>query len=514
MTARLVGRAALLAALLVAAWAAASAEWSPADLRVALERMGAWAPAAFVLAFALGTVLFLPGTIFSLAGGALFGPVLGSLLNLAGATIGATVAFLVARGTAAEWMRARMGPRLSAVVDGVETEGWRFVAFVRLVPLFPFNVVNYAFGLTRIGTTAYVVTTALCMIPGAVAYTYLGYAGREAAAGAEDTIEKLLLAVALVAVTAFLPRLVRRMRARARPSRGEEREARRDAGTPSARCEDPMPDSRLPPILDLKAPGQPSVFRPENMLREARRQKGLAEVPVPAVCLLDPDGDILRHLRDRGLARPHPGWACYHTGMDVFLWEGVEFGIVASAVGASFAVLLAEQMFASGCRLLLSMTSSGQIAPAGPTPYFVLIERALRDEGTSYHYLPPSRFSEADPALAAIAADAVAGLAQRVHRGATWTTDAPFRETEAAVAAHRAAGILAVEMEAAALYAFARATTRPVLCFAHVTNQMAQNEGDFEKGEADGAVDALAVLAAAASAVLPRLNQASEGGEK
>ncbi len=262
----------------------------------------------------------------------------------------------------------------------------------------------------------------------------------------------------------------------------------------------------VPPILDLKDVAAPSVFRPENMLREARRQKDLADAPVPAVCLLDPDGDIVRHLRREGMARPHPAWACYHTEMHVFDWEGVTFGVVGCAVGASFAVLLAEQMFVSGCRLLLSMTSAGQITESGPTPYFVLIERALRDEGTSYHYLPPSRFSEADAALAGLAAAGLADLPQRVHRGATWTTDAPFRETEAAVVAHREAGILAVEMEAAALYAFARSQARPVLCFAHVTNQMARSEGDFEKGEADGAVDALAVLAATARAVLPCLD--------
>lgn len=259
-----------------------------------------------------------------------------------------------------------------------------------------------------------------------------------------------------------------------------------------------------PPILELKDATAPSVFRPENMLREARRQKDLSDAPVPAVCLLDPDGDIIRHLRRQGLARPHPSWACYHTAMDVFAWEGMEFGVVGCAVGASFAVLLAEQMFACGCRLLLSMTSSGQITAAGPTPYFVLIERALRDEGTSYHYLPPSRFAEAEPSLIEAVAPALMGLPQRVHRGATWSTDAPFRETEAAVAAHRDAGIMAVEMEAAALYAFARSQQRRVLCFAHVTNQMATSEGDFEKGEADGAVDALAVLATAARAVLPR----------
>jgi uridine phosphorylase len=176
----------------------------------------------------------------------------------------------------------------------------------------------------------------------------------------------------------------------------------------------------------------------------------------------------------------------------------VEIGVVGCAVGAPFAVLLAEQMFASGCRFLISVTSSGQITPVAEPPYFILIDRALRDEGTSYHYLPPSRFAEADPAVLALLAPLVGTAPVAVHRGATWTTDAPYRETGAAIAAHRAAGILAVEMEAAALYAFSRARGRPVACFAHVTNTMARTEGDFEKGEADGALEALALVAAAA----------------
>jgi purine-nucleoside phosphorylase len=85
-----------------------------------------------------------------------------------------------------------------------------------------------------------------------------------------------------------------------------------------------------------------------------------------------------------------------------------------------------------------------------------------------------------------------------VEQGATWTTDAPFRETAAAIDAMKAEGLLAVEMEAAALYAFAEARGKPVICFAHVTNQMAREEGDFEKGEADGSVDALDVIVRAA----------------
>ena len=176
--------------------------------------------------------------------------------------------------------------------------------------------------------------------------------------------------------------------------------------------------------------------------------------------------------------------------------------MVGCAVGAPFAVLLAKQMFASGCQFLISITSAGQIAPFGDAPYFVLIDRALRDEGTSYHYLPPSRFADADPEVLAKLAPLRKTAPVTVVRGATWTTDAPYRETAAAIAAHRDAGILAVEMEAAALYAFSRARGCAVACFAHVTNTMAQTEGDFEKGEADGALDSLSLATAAAKAWL------------
>ena len=250
--------------------------------------------------------------------------------------------------------------------------------------------------------------------------------------------------------------------------------------------------------LVAKAYDAPSVFRPENLLREARRQRGLPDEPVPAVCVLDPDGDIVRSLRSSGRSRRAAGWACYHTDMDVTEQAGITLGIVGLAVGAPFAVLVAEQLFASGCRLLISVTSAGQIAPVGPPPYFVLIDRALRDEGTSQHYLPPAPFADADATLAERAWQALGALRVPVHRGTAWTTDAPYRETEPAIAAAHAQGALAVEMEAAALYAFAQACGRDVLCFAHVTNQMAVVEGDFEKGEADGARDSLDVIAAAA----------------
>jgi uridine phosphorylase len=127
-----------------------------------------------------------------------------------------------------------------------------------------------------------------------------------------------------------------------------------------------------------------------------------------------------------------------------------------------------------------------------------VIDRALRDEGTSYHYAAPSEFAEADPLLVAKVTKALRDESLSVLVGSSWTTDAPFRETAEAIEAARAKGILAVEMEAAALYTFARARDASVLCLAHVTNTMGLAEQDFEKGELDGTTDALRVLCIAA----------------
>ena len=257
------------------------------------------------------------------------------------------------------------------------------------------------------------------------------------------------------------------------------------------------------PILDNKDPGAPSVFEPAALLREARRQKALPVADVPALCILDPDGDIVRRLRHSGEAKHSETWPCYHTELYEFALAGGTAGIIGCAVGAPFAVLIAEELFACGCRILISLTSAGQISPAGEPPYFVIIDRALRDEGTSYHYARPAAFAEADSRIVATAASAVTGAGLRAYIGPSWTTDAPFRETGAAVDAARAQGILAVEMEAAALYAFARERHAAVLCLAHVTNRMGLTERDFEKGEADGATDALTLLGALAKALHP-----------
>lgn len=254
----------------------------------------------------------------------------------------------------------------------------------------------------------------------------------------------------------------------------------------------------MPTLLDNKNLSSPSVFAPAALLREARRQKGLAAVDVPSVCILDPDGDIVRRLRSAGRAQPFEGWPCYHTALDTFTLAGHALGIVGCAVGAPFAVLVAEELFASGCRLLVSLTSAGQITPARPTPYFVVIDRALRDEGTSYHYAAPSEYGEADTRVIAMAVEALAKKGLPAMVGSSWTTDAPFRETSEAIESARSKGVLAVEMEAAALYTFGRAKNTKVLCLAHVTNIMGREGQDFEKGEADGTADALAILEAIA----------------
>jgi uridine phosphorylase len=257
------------------------------------------------------------------------------------------------------------------------------------------------------------------------------------------------------------------------------------------------------------------VFRPENLLREARRQRHLPEVPVPRVCLLDPDGDVARYIAGPGSGRRHPGWACYHTDMwattvpasDESLLP-TEIGVVGNAVGASFAVLVAEQLHASGAGLVISITSAGQLTSLAQPPYFVLIHAALRDEGTSTHYLPPARWAPGPTRLLTALTAALPALPETVIPGRSWTSDAPYRETPAAIGSARDAGADCVEMESAALYAYAAARNRDVLCLAHVTNTMAVSGDDFEKGHANGAPVAIAMTAAIARVLPPRARRA------
>jgi uncharacterized membrane protein YdjX (TVP38/TMEM64 family)/rhodanese-related sulfurtransferase len=235
-----------LAIFMVALWPALNRNrLDPALIEGAMRNLGLWAPVAHVALFALATVVFVPGALFGLTGGVLFGPVWGTALNLAGATLGATAAFLVARYVASDWVRQKAGARLQRLIKGVEAEGWRFVAFTRLVPLIPFNLLNYALGLTRIPVVAYVLTSLVCMAPGALAYTWLGYAGREAIAGNDAAIRYGLIGLALLAAVAFVPRLLRRLRS-------EEKPHWIDVGELAARLE----GARDIAVIDVRGPDE------------------------------------------------------------------------------------------------------------------------------------------------------------------------------------------------------------------------------------------------------------------
>jgi len=186
-----------------------------ASIQQLMRGLGMLAPLGHVVLFAIGTVLFAPGAVFGLVGGALFGPFWGTLLNLAGATIGATAAFLVARYLAADWVRTKAGPRTERLIAGVEAEGWRFVVLVRLVPLVPFNLLNYALGLSGISLAQYVLASLVAMAPGTLAFTWLGHAGRQAIDGDAAAVRYGLLALGVLAAIAFVPRIVGRLRGNA-----------------------------------------------------------------------------------------------------------------------------------------------------------------------------------------------------------------------------------------------------------------------------------------------------------
>lgn len=256
-----------LAVLLTAAiaWAIGHRQsFDVAAIAAAVRDLGGWAPLAYMSLFAIATVLFLPGSMLGLAGGALFGPVWGAVYTLVAATVGATLAFLVARYLASDWVAAKTGGRLKQLIDGVEAEGWRFVAFVRLVPLFPFNLLNYALGLTRIRLLDYVLASLICMMPGTIAYSYLGFAGREAVAGGEALVQKGLIALALLALVAFLPRIVRRLRSSS------------FTWVDAERLRDRIAKNDTPLIIDVRGPDE---FRGNLGHLEGAKNIPLAELP-------------------------------------------------------------------------------------------------------------------------------------------------------------------------------------------------------------------------------------------
>jgi purine-nucleoside phosphorylase len=180
--------------------------------------------------------------------------------------------------------------------------------------------------------------------------------------------------------------------------------------------------------------------------------------------------------------------------MHEFELDGQTVGIIGQAVGASFAVLVAEQMFASGCKLLISFTSAGTITPPPDDKQFILIEQALRDEGTSNHYLSPEKPALLNRELLERIKPLRSDPELSLGIGKSWTTDAPYRETPSAIEYAERQQVTAVEMEASALYAFAESRQQSVACFAHLTNTMAREAGDFEKGLENGSIASLKLI--------------------
>ncbi|MEK6782397.1 MAG: nucleoside phosphorylase [Bacteroidota bacterium] len=237
-----------------------------------------------------------------------------------------------------------------------------------------------------------------------------------------------------------------------------------------------------------------SVFLPENLLRESRRQKNISDCNVPEICILDPDGDLADYLLKKEYARKSNCWACYHSNLYTFQIDDIDIGIIPCIVGASYAVLVAEQLFVSGCKYLISVTSAGIIKQPSTNKRFALITEAIRDEGTSYHYLPKEVASSIPEKLYQKMSKHTGNEVCPWFDSKSWTTDAPYRETATAISAMETENVTCVEMEAAALYAFALAKNKNVICFAHLTNTMAQQKGDFEKGEYFGSIDTINLL--------------------
>lgn len=255
-----------------------------ASLDAWIGSAGLLAPLAYVVLYAVGTVAFVPGLIFALAGGALFGPLWGSVWNLIGATVGATLAFLVARYIAGGWVARKAGGLLKRAIDGIDVEGWRFVALVRLVPLFPFNLSNYVLGLTRIPLHHYVLATLVCMIPGTLAYTWLGHAGRGALAGETSAVRYGLLALGLLAAIAFLPRLIARLRHAFSWIEVGDLKRRLDAGEPVTVIDVRGPDEFIGPLGHIANARNVPVADLSGRLSEI---SGLERAPIVLVCRTD-----------------------------------------------------------------------------------------------------------------------------------------------------------------------------------------------------------------------------------
>lgn len=246
----------------------------------------------------------------------------------------------------------------------------------------------------------------------------------------------------------------------------------------------------------------PSAFRPGDLIEAVRLERGLDTVQVPEICVLDFDGDLFDGLLREKAGSISRSWACFHTQMIVGRFDGVECGVIPRTIGGPYAVLIAEQLHAAGVRLTVGLTSAGRVATALPLPSIVLADEAVRDEGTSLHYLPPARtIATPTPTLVDHLARSLTGLSE-LRRGLVWSTDAPYRETRPQLSAWADAGVLGVEMQAASLFAFGQAKGAHVGVVALVSNSIDRRKEGFDTGGQGYRVAVLSALAKAGQAFL------------
>ncbi len=239
---------------------------------------------------------------------------------------------------------------------------------------------------------------------------------------------------------------------------------------------------------------EPTAFDPAELVSSVRESEGMDERPVPDVCVLDFDGDLTDKLVRRGQADEYEHWPCFHTRM--WLWPADDplCGIVPRTIGGPYSVLVAEQMAVCGADVVVGLASAGRLNRDLPLPSVVVADKAIRDEGTSSHYLEPGRTVAGHPRVADALQDALPQVGLPVRRGLVWTTDAPYRETSSQISRHAADGALAVEMQAASLFAFGQHHGFPVGLVAHVTNAIDHDGKNFEKGPDDTDISILGAV--------------------
>lgn len=186
------------------------------NLLSSIDGLGWIGPAAFIAVYIVATVLFLPGSALTLGAGALFGLVRGSILVSLGSTLGATAAFLVGRYIARDWVARKIqgNEKFAAIDQAVGREGWKIVGLTRLSPIFPFNLLNYAYGLTNVRLRDYVIASWIGMMPGTLMYVYIGSLARLGAAATEapaaQTTLRIVGLLATIGVTLYITRIAKR----------------------------------------------------------------------------------------------------------------------------------------------------------------------------------------------------------------------------------------------------------------------------------------------------------------